>query len=61
MKFLSLQTAGVFWAVVAAIFDFMTQRKLGRVKIATLRVGAMAKEGKGGEREGGKKKICLPI
>ena len=32
--------------------------RLGRVKIVTLRVGARAKEGKGGG--GGEKKICLP-
>ena len=40
--------------VVAAVFDFMTGR-LGWVKIAALRVGATAKEGKGGRERGGKK------
>ena len=44
--------------VVAAIFDFMTVEDLGRVEIATLTVGARAKEGKGGG--GGEKKIRLP-
>ena len=40
--------------VVAAVFDCMTGR-LGRVKIAALRLGAMAKEGKGERESGGKK------
>ena len=45
--------------VVAAIFDFMTVKDLGRVEIVTLTVGARAKEGKG--RGGGDKKYACPI
>ena len=43
--------------VVAAIFDFMTVEDLGRVEIATLTVGARAKEGKGGR--GGESRCSL--
>ena len=41
--------------VVAAIFDFMTEEdwggRLGRVEVVTLRIGARAKERKGGGGE----------
>ena len=40
--------------VVAAVFDCMTGR-LGWVKIAALRIGATAKEGRGERESGGKK------
>ena len=42
--------------VVVAIFDFMTVHgRLGRVEIVTRRVGARAKEGKGGRGRGEKR------